>query len=251
MKVQKFIAAQVNPEYQESEFTWMGYEEILTENDIALFGNRWFNEHTDGTTYGEIKSVMDEATEDFDLLNDEPESCYFDNLEDLINYHFKKSSGNYDAAEYDRWRKILSEYSADDRTEENFILAAAELMTGRKYEIITLRGCCQGDWVECCKPVDSIDNDWLEGNYFNTGSEWICYMEPVEIEAGIELDADEINELAENLEDSCSTYSVKWGDDEILEDLANCIGCKPEDVIMVNYEGKVIMENPMILPQVA
>lgn len=249
MKVKKYIAAQVNPEYQESEFTWLGYDEFLTENDIAIFGNRWYKEHTEGTTYGDIKGSLDEALDDFDLLIEEPENCYFDNLEDLVNYHFKKSSGNYDAAEYDRWRKILAEY--DDKVEENFIVAAAELITGRKYEVITLRGCCQGDWVECCKPVDSLDVDWLEGNYFNTGSEWICYMEPVEIEAGVELSADEVKELAENLDDSCSTYSVKWGEDEIMEDLADCIGCKPEDVIMIDYDEHVIMNNPAIVENVA
>lgn len=99
-------------------------------------------------------------------------------------------------------------------------------MTGIEYQVKTIRGCCQGDWnyLYCPATYDAKTIECIETEYFNTGSEYMVH------------DDDTDPEGPENITGYC-VYVHEWTDDGIRKELANCIGCNPEDLVIYNIAG--------------
>ena len=70
--------------------------------------------------------------------------------------------------------------------------------------------------------------EWLaefECEYFNTGEEWLVH------------DSDTAPESPEDI-DGYTVYLHEWRDEEKRAELADAIGCAPEDLIMYAYAGE-------------
>lgn len=96
-------------------------------------------------------------------------------------------------------------------------------MTGKSYCCKKITGGCQGEWQILYYPANEWDNDcidMLEAQYFNTGEEWIVSEEP--------LDEDTNPEDIEGI----SCYTIGWNDEQTRQELANAVGCNPDNIIM-------------------
>lgn len=136
----------------------------------------------------------------------EDNSIYFDDLFEMGfspfllcgNKDYKTVSNNRELENiYDRFQQYLTwGYGVEDfmhdtgvkinanRTkfykalniedESSALLSVLYLVTGKRWAFTTLRGCCQGDWIECLHCIDEMsrnDLDYIEAVFFNTGCE--------------------------------------------------------------------------------
>lgn len=98
---------------------------------------------------------------------------------------------------------------------EKRILRALHIVTGKRYDVRTIRGDSQSDWQNVYFPVDDYTRDALyilEADYFNTGSEWI-------------------------VNDDFSVYAYSWNSDGIRAEIADAAGSDPADVILYTFDG--------------
>lgn len=205
----KIYAKQVPPEYQESPL----FMEDWPEN-VFVFGNRWLTEHA-----GRLEDIKRALEDISDVCNG---YGYTNNLLDVI-------PGRDDGRKYTRAERLqlvrlaknYTEYSNNSDDENEILCDVLELITGRKYEYATIRGCRQGDWQEIIYPAEYGDA-WLynfETEYFNTGAEW------------------RISENDPESDDSYYFYTHEWRDDDIKEEIAIAAGVDPCDVILYTFTG--------------
>lgn len=120
--------------------------------------------------------------------------------------------GNRDFNDYTtpEFNAIYNRFDGEKR-----VLRALHIVTGKRYDVRTIRGCCQGDWQYIYFPVDDYTPaalDILEADYFNTGSEWI-------------------------VNDDFSIYAYSWNNDDIRAEIADAAGVSPCDVILYTFTG--------------
>jgi hypothetical protein len=124
-----------------------------------------------------------------------------------IIFHGNRWFNSHTTPEFDA---IYNRFDGEKR-----ILRALHLVTGKRYEKRTIRGCCQGDWQEIYYPVNDYTRDMLynlETEYFNTGTEWI-------------------------MNDDSSIYCYSWNNDGIRKEIADAAGTTPENVILQAFTG--------------
>jgi hypothetical protein len=233
----KTYARQIPPEYQESPLM---LDEIFPDN-LIVTGNRDFQDHTT-PEYDHIDRYLEEMAGEWENAN----YWYVWNAETRRYDEVKKSRPEIDGEPYSL-RELLRDYGfnrpdgapwttkqrhawrliLEDNRPTDYITDALELLTGKRWDTTTIRGCCQGDWQNVLYPVDEWtreDLDMFETEYFNTGSEWMIHDEDTEPED------------AEDISGYCM-YCYGWNADQIREEIARETGCKPEDVVLYEYAG--------------
>lgn len=121
--------------------------------------------------------------------------------------HGNRYFNDYTTPEFDA---IYNRFDGEKR-----ILRALHIVTGKRYDVRTIRGYSQGDWQNAYFPVDDYTRDALdilEADYFNTGSEWI-------------------------INDGFSIYAYSWNNDGIRAEIADAAGGDPADVILYTFDG--------------
>lgn len=225
----KLYAKQVPPEYQESPL-FLGPE--FFPDDIAVYGNRDYNEHIPDV----FKRVRD-ALYSGDLLDTWEDfkrgDCYYYDTwaEALAALVPETGRGPYTREERKKkWPDIAWRYYNASRgswEEDQALCDALELATGETWKTGTIRGCCQGDWANVCYPVKRWTPEALEAfetEYFNTGTEWMVSSE----NAG----AAERDGL-----DSISCYCHGWRTEDIKKELAEAFGAPGAEVILYEFTG--------------
>lgn len=102
--------------------------------------------------------------------------------------------------------------------------------TGENYTTTTIYGNCQGDWQVAYYPTDKYSREdirTLETAFFNMGTEWEIYEKP--------SDCDE-NDIPQTPDDICGNRYYCYSDNPRKE-LAETLGCKPEQLIMYFCSG--------------
>lgn len=133
---------------------------------------------------------------------------YWENLAIVGNRH-------YNAHMPDDFRRVW------ERFDENRVLRALKLYTGRTWDRVTIRGYCQGDWQDVYYPVDEYSREALqelEIEYFNLGTEW------------------EISR-ADAREDSYCMYCYSDTPDQIRAEIAAAEGVAPDKVTLLRFNG--------------
>lgn len=211
----KIYAKQVPPEYQESPLFIGDWPE-----NVFIYGNRRFRGNG-AETIENIKNAMDDAASELKELM-RGASCY-DSFKSIILDWLPapEHKSEYSRADRLEWRRLILAYDAGAIDDENATTAALELVTGRKYDAGTIRGCCQGDWQEIIYPAE-YGAEWLrdfETEYFNTGAEW------------------RISENDPENDDNYYMYTHSWSDDGIRAEIAAAAGVDPGDVILYTFSG--------------
>lgn len=138
---------------------------------------------------------------------------------------FERPDGKpWTAEELEKWKTLF--LSDDCFPDEEIVLPALELLTGKTWVATTIRGYSQGEWQTLYHPADVSCETLrrIEADYFNAGSEWVIHDDwktPV---------------TPEDISGFCK-YCYSWDFDGICEEIANDIGVMPEDVILVDADG--------------
>lgn len=129
----------------------------------------------------------------------------------------------YSRADRLKWRALLLNFDAGAITDDDAIITALQLITGREYDAAQICGCCQGDWNNIIYPSE-YGREWLrefEIEYFNLGDEWrICEGDP---------DRDE----------NYYIYTHAWNDDGKRAEIAAAAGVDPGDVVLYCFDGYI------------
>lgn len=209
-RMQKIVAKQVPPEYQESPWD---YDERY-DRYVVIGPRNWQDFWTEA--YG----ITRFCEEWFDAWSDmkNPEATWAEPMtigEFMECEEIKKMSGEpWSADELNRWDKLFNEHHGY-RTSNDEICEMLSLLDGGNWQHTTLNGCVQREWADCYYDADVITEegvDIIEANYFNLGTEWI-------------------------IDDDCGVYCYGWNDDMIRQELADAIGCKPEEIEMYKFAG--------------
>lgn len=134
--MKKYIAKQIDPEYQTSP--WEYYE---NEDDFIIFGNRDF-----------IEFVPD---------------AYKDIFNAVKTGEFWRLSEKSD--------HVIESYENGIITDRDLLLSVLKAETGKTWYFDSIRGCCQSDW-QYIVYIDSGNNErlnYISMDYFNTGTEYI------------------------------------------------------------------------------
>lgn len=213
----KIYAKQVPPEWQESPLFIDG----CFPEDVILDGNKDYISHTT-EEYDNLFARMDDLSYELDKL--ETGEGWYKNATEAISDILPRHDGKpYNTRQVHAWRRIIDEW--DYRGNDDLICEALHLMTGKEYQAVTICGCCQSDWQDAYFPADWSRDDiaHFESEYFNTGSEWIIHDEATE-PAG----PDDVS--------GYSLYCTSWNNDGIKQEIADCVGGSPEDVIIYPFE---------------
>lgn len=225
-------AKQIAPEYQESPLFLC--DDLFPDN-IILTGNRNYNSHTT-PEFEQISAYFEEMAgayendrfffqwngKGYDKIAKRPEYT----LQELLrDYGFTRPDGKaWTTKQRHEWRQLLEA----DTLEDDGIIKALQLLTGKSWKAFTIRGCCQGDWQEGFCTVDDWSREALqdfETEYFNTGSEWIVHDEETEPES-----PDEIT--------GYSVYCHGWNSEQIRQEIAETAGeSDPAAVVLYEFDG--------------
>jgi hypothetical protein len=123
------------------------------------------------------------------------------------------------------------------------------MITGTTYCVHTISGSCQGDWNTLYHPTEwsSKDISSFETEYFNTGSQYICF----------EIDDDGLDNLPEDQRESAileqiesgegiafDVYVYGYDDDGIRKEIAEAVGdYTADDVILFKFTGYTRVAN--------
>lgn len=228
----KIYAKQVNPEYQESPL----FIEGCFPDNIILTGNRDYNSHTT-PEFDQIEDHFEDmaGTRENDRFFFQWNGAGYDKItkkpdytlqELLTEYGFSRPDGKpWTTKQRHEWRLLMEREELDN----DGIIKALQLLTGKAWKAFTIRGCCQSDWQSGFCPVDEWSREALEAfevEYFNTGTEWIIHDEAGEPESPEEISGHSI-------------YVTEWREEDIAARIAEeFIEGRPEDVILYFYDGE-------------
>lgn len=146
----------------------------------------------------------------------------------------KKNGHNYSTREIKAIKDLTVKYHSDCRYTSDYYDVICDVMTivsGRKYDHQGIHGCCQGDYQEVFYEVEKWNQeaiDWIEAEYFNTGTEFCVHDEDT-----IPEDASDVSGYWD--------YTPDWN---VRRGIANAIGCNEDEVFIYNYDGTEDDDNP-------
>lgn len=231
--MKKYIAVQVNPEYQESPLLLdIDDMEGTYLDGLCFWGNNDYKARIN-KEFEILLDNLDEATEDYMAIVENQDWKNFDTIEEIVrNYFF-----SYEEEDWEEWRKLFNEhYEASFVFKPAVLIIGLTLLTGKTYAYKTISGSTQSEWNYIFFAID----DWtyeqiknIEIEYFNEGEEYIITIEPVEEDTNPE----DIYNF-----DNISVYVHGWDDDMNWAELAEVNGCKPEEIIMYKYITRTIAD---------
>lgn len=228
----KVIAKQVNPRYQESPIFKL---DCFPEN-IAVYGNpRYVGSMPD--IFERVTDVLD-AGELAEVVEDMNNGAYFadagvfgyESVAEAVKDFLPKESGEYSPEEVEKIAYLSLYYSQEYNSNklDETRCKVLSIVDGRKWDLGTIRGNCQGEWQTVAYPVDEWSKEALdvfEAEYFNTGSEWkICEFTDEE-----EVDEDE---------PGFYMYCTSWNHDGIRAEIISALGYEPDTLTLYAHAGE-------------
>ncbi len=125
---------------------------------------------------------------------------------------------NYSDADVEALEKAL----IGKRDDLSLEAAALSIVTGKKYNVRTLCGSCQGDWIIFYYPVEEWPEEAIrnfETEYFNLGSEWIIHEEETDPKSPEDVQG-------------CSFYAHSTDYEEVKREIGEAYIVSPEDITL-------------------
>lgn len=220
--MKKIYCKQIPPEYQQDDLFWTGKDkdnrsQLHWENDtyadnVVICGNNDYQSYYT-KAYAKVLKNIDDAIYEYENRLD-----HWKNFSEIIDYYFTKENGKkYSKKEIHKW-KYLTDYWQD--SEEDY-LQSLELITGKKWRQVCIKGCCQRDWqyLYVSEEITQEDIDYIEMCYFNNGSEWRIFESKKDMKNG---------------DYTCSVYVDSFN---VKQNLAKRIGCKEEQLIVYEFDS--------------
>ena len=222
----KLYCKQVAPEYQESNFSLYGKEELFDiYNGIIITGNNDFN----GLVTNEWEQMEKAINEG--IIYDELEYCngsvkeYRDILESYFYFDQRLTDEQVISME-----KVLMEEMLPNR---KLLAKLYGYITGKVYDYKQITGCVQRDWNYIYFPVSEYTEkqlEYIEIEYFNNGNEYIVY------------ETDETIDSVEQLKqlDNCDFYQIythEYNEQKELEEIKGYCYSNIDDIIIFRFAG--------------
>lgn len=229
-----FVAKQIAPEYQESPmFLSRDFEDFNNWEDVSFFGNNHLIERKT-PILEEILDCIDDACMDYFKFINEYSCCPYESISEIVKEYFPSSKSTMET----EWEEVFTTWPDSRKAEERNILCnILSLVAGKEFDWKQITGSCQSDWQYIYYPAEKYNEkalDALEAEYFNEGTEWMLFEEPVEIEEGGEEKAADLAEDEGSF--SFSVYCISWNDEEKRKEIADAIGCDPEEVLLFEFD---------------
>jgi len=212
------IIKQVNPQNQMWQWELCDYE------DVSIFGNRDYKGYK---TYL-LKRILDFMDGQWEEDMHYTDYVYY--LNDNKPLNIRQLSFILSAMR--KYCKGLSHYGTRYYARDNdhdCIVAIANALTSREWEIQQISGYSQGDWQYCMYPLDMYkDAKDIEDAYFSLGTEWM------------------IGDVTRK-EILCSDFSCDFvdyqpsymDDDEFMKYVSEQTGVKVENITVYEYDGEI------------
>jgi len=211
-------AKQVPPEYQESPFdeTMFGPGEYW--DGVCIFADYYSYDYRYKLLSDDMERLIKAITTGILELTpswemEEPGESY--PLEDALAEEIPpRNKAEYSREEVAEWQELWEEW---DGLDPEWLARAMTLMTGNEWECGRLHGSVQRDIatvVYDTTKIDKKDLEILEIEFFNTGTDF-----QVEIDGEYEL----------------NVYCYSWDEEDMKKEIADAVGCNPEDVILDTY----------------
>lgn len=212
-------AMQINPEYHESPLSMDNFDIEAAYPGIAVFGNRDYKDHIpeniarvmDVLNDGELADILDSFNR---RLKDYNTEVYKNVSEAIADFLQPEHKARYSTREIHNLNELVCSYGIYSSQDYDILLSVLNIVTGKKYQLSTIRGCCQSEWQSVLYPSDVYSDEtieYLEKDYFNTGSEWIIH------------DEESIPESAEDIS-GYSVYCYSWDIDGIVNEILDAAG---------------------------
>jgi hypothetical protein len=176
--MEKTYVRKVEPENTMSELMLLG-DEAIPEGFIITGNPRLKNYKTEAFILVE-NNIDFFLYEDSLLVGNEGVSSFKD-FKDLIMSYFPPSyKPEYSNVDLKKMRNYLNSLNTS-HTELDIITTILSWILGKPHTLVTIRGCCQGDWQNVIFPTKDYtpeDIEEFQAQYFNTGTEWIVHDEP-------------------------------------------------------------------------
>ena len=216
----KIYARQISPECQESP---LFLHPDFFPDDIAVCGNRDFIAHK-CAIFEQVEQVLNDGD-----LADAIASDYTtpEGIAAFINDYLPAVGREYSADDIHALEELIALYGFSVQEDREIICKVLTIMTGRRWDWLTIHGSVQDDWNYIFYPVNAWPHEAInafEIEYFNTGSEWIIHDEETAPEG-----PEDITGFA--------MYCLSWRDEDIQEEIAQATGARPEDVILYAFKG--------------
>ena len=221
--MKKIYCKQIPPEYQQDDLFFTGENKQGKRtigwntdknyaNNVVIYGNSdYLPYYTEA--YDKVSRNIDDASYEYEnRLN------HWKNFSEIINYYFTKENGKkYSKKEIHKWKNLM-DYWQDS---EGDYLEALELITGKKWRQVCIKGCCQNEWqyLYVSEEITQEDIDYIEMCYFNNGSEWRIF------------------ESKKDMNNGDCAYSVYVDSYNVKENLAKRIGCKEEQLVIYEFDS--------------
>lgn len=203
-------AYQIPPEYQESPLRNVEKDLPLFWPEITLTGNGNFRGFE--TDLFQAAERWEKSADEY-INGEEWTGAPVTIREALENHGIEKQNGKqWSPRELGAWKRLFQDWDRNPwRDNDARTAEALDLMTGRKWDYETLKGCCQGDYITAFFPLDKYsrkDLETLEIEYFNLGEEWRIRDEPEGVEGANEF----------------YLYCYSWDEDEKKREIAAAAG---------------------------
>lgn len=215
----KYKAYQIDAEHQESPLFLC--DEFFPDN-IAVFGNSDYIERCPEVFKRVCYVLSDGELADVLEHHSEWEKWYKNITEAIIEYLPPETpeKSRYSTQDIGSLKKLILQYTRCKNCEKDSVLCAVlTIVTGKKWNCRTIRGCCQSEWNCIYYPSDEWTEkalEYFEIEYFNTGEEW-------------RIEDEEGNEEF--------VYTHEWKDDEKKREISENIGANPEDIKLYYFDG--------------
>lgn len=208
-----WYAVQVPPVEQESDF----YDFEL--DGVIFYGNRDF------------QSVGEELIDEWNLKSEEVVDDALNNnvkqMAEIISHHFPKMPK-------EAVTEIVHLYEQGKGNTPECVCLGLQAITGKVYRHMEVDGDVQREWQDVYYPAEEWTEDQIRDlgiRYFDNGSAWFC------VDAG-DVESEDPEQIWKS-QDGFYHYSTEWKDEKIRQELADNVGCGPEDLKMFPFAGYV------------
>lgn len=213
-----YIFKQVPPEHQknyifEDDFNYGSPEEPGALQGLEFIGDRWHQGRTFDRDLIRARGwSFTSCARDLEYM--EPG----DTVTSIIEHYYPPEEygrKKYSTQDIKRLREAFQAYNNYCRM-DSYEMEIINIVTRRNFERGTLRGCCQGDYIDIIYDADiwsPEDLQRLEADYWNTGREYL------------EEDTNE------------SIYVYSYDDDGIRRELAEAVGANTDEIEIYNFTG--------------
>lgn len=219
----KIYAKQVPPEYQDGYY--LLDDDFIFSGNVIIYGNRDHKGYN-GDQITTIERMIDDILSMYE--NDYYKSFYktfSEACNDILNSGVEHKP--YTTKQVHAIKEFCKSY--DYRQERENYIFMLELLTRKKWDYQSIRGCVQREWnyIYYSDEISPETVDYIECIYFNMGTEWI-----IDDSGEFDPETDSPDDIS-----GCGYYSTEYQPEKIAKEIQENFGTPGDTVILYEFSG--------------